>query len=308
MTKRAVKPKEYAPTGGPPGTYQGDLIFFDEISRVNRGYKSILTVISANSRFVYAEPLKKKSDTSDAMRSIIKNTKTREPIKILWTDPGTEFTSKKFQDLMKTAGIQHRLSGAKNHAPLGRIDRFHLTLRTIFERWFLHTGKNNWVDSFPEIIESYNKRVNRAIGMAPADTTPKHIEQVRLKDKARAMRVASRVDKLALTPGTKVRYITNRVGFTKGSAPKWSSSVHEIRERLGVDIFKVEGLQGTYKDYELQAIPCTDSCGSNDDKKAERAERGREKEKKDKRAERRIRREGIEPRAHSPRRLRHRKK
>ena len=27
MTKRVIKPKEYAPTGGLPGTYQADLIF-----------------------------------------------------------------------------------------------------------------------------------------------------------------------------------------------------------------------------------------------------------------------------------------
>ena len=182
MTKRAIKPKEYAPTGGPPGTYQGDLIFFEDISRANRGYKSILTVISANSRYVYAEPLKKKSDTPDAMRRIVKNAQSREPIKVMWTDPGTEFTSKKFQDLMKTADIQHQLSGAQNHAPLGRIDRFHLTLRTIFERWFLHTGKNNWVDSLPEIIESYNKHENRSIGMAPAKMRPKDIEHARLED------------------------------------------------------------------------------------------------------------------------------
>ncbi|XP_072028071.1 uncharacterized protein [Amphiura filiformis] len=306
MTKRAIKPKEYAPTGGPPGTYQGDLVFFEDISRVNRGHKSILTVISANSRFVYAEPLKKKSDTPDAMRRIINNAKSRESIKTLWTDPGTEFTSKKFQDLMKASNIQHQFSGAKNHAPLGRIDRFHLTLRTIFERWFLHTGKNNWVDSLPQIIESYNKRVNSAIGIAPANTTPDHIEQVRLEDKARAMRVANRVDKLNLTPGTDVRHIVNRVGFTKGSAPKWSSTVHEIQERVGVDRFKIKGLQGTYKDYELQAIsPLT---GSDQAKRSMQSTRSREKERQTQRVERRIHREGIEPRAPSPRRLRPRKK
>ena len=170
MTKRVIKPKEYAPTGGVLGTYQADLIFFEELSRVNRGYKSILTAISANSRYVYAEPLKKKSDSPDAMARIIADARKREPIRVLWTDPGTEFTSKKFEGVISRNQINHYITEPKNHAPLGRIDRFHLTLRTILERWFLHTGKNNWVDSLPEIIASYNKRVNRAIGMAPAET------------------------------------------------------------------------------------------------------------------------------------------
>ena len=296
MTKRVIKPKEYAPTGGSTGTYQADLIFFDELSRMNHGYRSILTAISANSRFVYAEPLKKKSDAPDAMSRIIKDAQKREAVKVLWTDPGTEFTSKKFRDVMGKHEIVHHLTEPKNHAPLGRIDRFHLTLRTILERWFLHTGKNNWVDSLPEIIKSYNERENRAIGMAPAETKKKDIIRIQFDDRARAMRVASRVDKLNLHPGANVRHITNRVGFTKGSAPKWSSTVHEIQSREGVDRFKVKGLQGTYKDYELQAVSS-----------AAQPQNGisqREKERKTKQIERKIKREGIEQRAPSPRRLR----
>jgi len=298
MTKRAVKPKEYAPTGGPPGTHQADLIFFEELSRVNRGYKSILTVINVNSRYVYAEALKKKSDTPDAMVRIIKDARERELIKVLWTDPGSEFTSKKFGDVISRENIDHRLTEPKKHAPLGRIDRFHLTLRTILERWFLHTGKNNWIDSLPDIIETYNNRENRAIDAAPAKVKSEDVNRVRMEDKARAMRVAERVDKLELSPGTMVRYITNRVGFTKGSAPKWSSATHKIQKREGVDRFKVEGLRGTYKHYELQAV------SNVEDIVAKRAEKTREKEKKTKRIERKIRREGIEQRAPSPRRLR----
>ena len=318
MTKRVIKPKEYAPTGGVLGTYQADLIFFEELSRVNRGYKSILTAISANSRYVYAEPLKKKSDSPDAMARIIADARKREPIRVLWTDPGTEFTSKKFEGVISRNQINHYITEPKNHAPLGRIDRFHLTLRTILERWFLHTGKNNWVDSLPEIIASYNKRVNRAIGMAPAETKKKDIIRIQYDDKARAMRVASRVDKLNLVPGTQVRHITNRVGFTKGSAPKWSSTVHEIQSREGVDRFKVKGLQGTYKDYELQAIATGHAMdgsghavfapakgdGSGHTVAASQSVQEREKERKTRQTARAIKREGIEQRPPSPRRLR----
>lgn len=297
-TKRVIKPKEYAPTGGAPGTYQADLVFFEELSRVNHGYKSILTVISVNSRYVYAEPLRKKSETPNAITRIIKNAREREPIKMLWTDPGTEFTSKKFQDVISKNNIVNQFTKPKNHAPLGRIDRFHLTLRTILERWFLHTGKNNWIDSLPKIIETYNNRENRAIDMAPAKTKYKDISRIRLEDKARAMRVAKQVDKLKLLPGTSVRYITNRVGFTKGSAPKWSPTVHEIQSREGVNRFKVKGLQGTYKYYELQAV------SNVEDIAAKQASQSREQEKKIKQTERKIKREGIEQRAPSPRRLR----
>ena len=228
----------------------------------------------------------------------------REPIKVLWTDPGTEFTSRKFRDVMGKYEIVHRITEPKNHAPLGRIDRFHLTLRTILERWFLRAGSgqhaHNWVDSLPKIIEAYNARESRAIGMAPAKTTSKDIERIRSEDIARAMRVADRVDKLKLLPGTSVRHITNRVGFTKGSAPKWSSTVHEIQNREGVDRFKVKGLQGTYKDYELQAVSQVLDSGWN----PAVSNFEREKEKKVRKTARTMKREGIEQRAPSPRRLR----
>jgi hypothetical protein len=104
-TKRVVRPKKFAPTGGPPGTYQADIIFFEELSRVNHGYKSILTAISANSRYVHAQPLQKKSDATIAMQKIIANAKDREPIRVLWTDSGTEFTARKFGELIRTEGI-----------------------------------------------------------------------------------------------------------------------------------------------------------------------------------------------------------
>ena len=178
LTKQVVRPKEFAPTGGPVGTYQGDLVFFEDISRSNHGYKSILTVISANTRYVYAEPSKRKSDATNAMGRIIKASKQREPISTLFTDPGSEFTSKSFETLMKSNEISHHLTEPKNHAPLGRIDRFHRTLRTMLQRWFIVTGKNSWVDDLPKIMETYNSRITRATGLAPSTTKIADIKEI----------------------------------------------------------------------------------------------------------------------------------
>ena len=40
---RPIKPKMFAPTGGPLGTYQASIIFFDELGHANEGFKNILT-------------------------------------------------------------------------------------------------------------------------------------------------------------------------------------------------------------------------------------------------------------------------
>ena len=117
-TAHAVKPKEYAPAGGPPGTYQADIVFYEELGCVNHGYKSILTAISMTSRFVYAEPLKRNNESAEAMAWILQSALQRQPICILWTDSGTEFTSRPFQTLMHAHSITHHLAALKNHSPL----------------------------------------------------------------------------------------------------------------------------------------------------------------------------------------------
>lgn len=61
--------------------------------------------------------------------------------------------------------------------------------------------------------------------------------------------------------------------------------VHEIQNREGVKRFKVKGLQGTYKDYELQAVSSI---------AAPQGVEEREKERKTRQIEREIKYEGIE--------------
>ena len=79
---------------------------------------------------------------------------------------------------MHAQGITPHLATPKNHSPLARVDRFHLTLRQMLKQWFLATGHNNWVDSLPAI------------------------EAIRFDVQTRAMHVAARVDKKHLEPGT----------------------------------------------------------------------------------------------------------
>ena len=102
-----------------------------------------------------------------------------------------------------------------------------------------------------------------------------------------------------MVPGVKVRHITNRTSFTKGSAPRWSVGIHPIESRIGVDAFKVKDIAGTFKDYELQAVvePTDAEAGAA-------AEEGRVELKKEQQLMRRLAREGVEARAPSPRRLR----
>ncbi len=59
ITRRATRPPDeaYAPTGGPRGEYLADVIYLRDYAGVNSQRTCMLTLLGANSRFVYAEAL-----------------------------------------------------------------------------------------------------------------------------------------------------------------------------------------------------------------------------------------------------------
>jgi hypothetical protein len=88
----AGRPKERVmmPNGGPTDTYQADIVFLDAAyTRANGGYNEILTVINVNTRYVYAVPMKKKSETAEAFTKILAAIKDNgKRIRRLYTDSG----------------------------------------------------------------------------------------------------------------------------------------------------------------------------------------------------------------------------
>jgi hypothetical protein len=166
---RAARPPLYAPTGGPAGTYLADIVFYEDISKVNRGYKAILVMLNANTRMAYAEPLKKKSDAPAAFELILDRVAPDFAPQLLITDADSVFLGKPFQSVLRSWEISHEtvVASQGEHARLGRIDRFIRTLRTLVGRWQEVSGGDNYVD----LLENYKNKDNRATGLAPAETT-----------------------------------------------------------------------------------------------------------------------------------------
>ncbi|CAK1584449.1 unnamed protein product [Parnassius mnemosyne] len=81
--------------------WQADLIDFQKYSAFNKGYKYVLVVIDALSKYVWVRLLKTKHKhcVINAMQSLLSESR-RKP-KNLQTDLGTEFYNDSFKYLMK---------------------------------------------------------------------------------------------------------------------------------------------------------------------------------------------------------------
>ena len=103
-----------------------DLIDRSSLSKYNKNYKFIFTIIDNHTKYAWAIPLKDKSgrSTTTAFENLIEKTK-RKPDKI-WPDRGKEFYNKSFLDFLKQNEIQIYL----NHSDLKAVfvERFNRTL------------------------------------------------------------------------------------------------------------------------------------------------------------------------------------
>ena len=85
--------------------WQADLVEMIPFSRINKGYKYILTIVDVFSRYAWAHALKNKNAKSvtDAFKKIFLN---NAPPTYLHTDEGKEFENKTVKDYLNTNGTE----------------------------------------------------------------------------------------------------------------------------------------------------------------------------------------------------------
>lgn len=143
---------------------QADLKDISSLSRENKGYKFILIVIESFTRKAWAILLKTKTEkeVSNAFSQVLERTGF---FNHLVTDRGTEFYNKTFRQLMNEWGINHYSPLTQSHAAYA--ERFIRTLMNIIYKWISKHKTNKFVNHFDAIVQSYNDRKHRIIGMSP---------------------------------------------------------------------------------------------------------------------------------------------
>lgn len=196
--------------------FQADLVEMQEFAKENKGYRYILTVIDAYSKYLWALPVQSKqaSEVTKAMKEVLRE---RVP-KNLQTDQGKEFYNSEFKRLMAEHKINHYSTYGNVKAAMA--ERVNRTLKTIMWEQFSLNGNHKWIDMLPDLVAEYNGRCHRTTGMAPQKVTPKTQLDVyrRLKQTA----------PVHFKVGDQVRISKFKRVFEKGYTPNWSYEIFEV--------------------------------------------------------------------------------
>ena len=239
--------------------WTGDLIEVMNISKYNRGFKYLLTVVDVFSKHAWVQPIKNKTGqaVTEAFEKILK--KGRQPIQ-LQTDDGKEFYNKTFQTLLNKYKIHHFSTSGDTKASV--VERFNRTLKQRIYRYFTTNNTLNFVPVLQALVKGYNRSYHRSIKMAPNQVTEANSLQVyeNLYGKR-----DEKFKKPTLKVGDWVRLNKKFRTFKKSYLPGWTKEVFVVREaRKGqVPTYKLEEwsgtpLAGTFYRQDVQKVNVTD--------------------------------------------------
>ncbi|XP_070168346.1 uncharacterized protein [Polyergus mexicanus] len=210
-----------------------------------------------------------------------------KPPKNLQTDNGKEFYNKDFKKLMEQNKINHYSTYSDKKAAI--VERFIRSLKEIMWKQFSIQGNYKWVDILPNLLNIYNNRKHRTIGMTPCKASyglktsklsEKTSERLSMKDASErhlkmcpkgARKAPERLSpRDAKSEGCLVQGTRFKVGdyvrinklkhmFEKGYTPNWSTEIFVIDKVFKnippyyhIKDMKGEEIKGTFYEQELQ--------------------------------------------------------
>lgn len=213
-----------------------DLVDMSAFSKVNDGFKFLLTCIDDFSKRSDAEPMHNKTPIEAVKaferiieRGLVSGQKRFTTPQIVRSDAGSEFLGRNFQRFLSNNEITH--SVATNVVKASIVERFNRTLKTRMFKYFTHVGSHRYIEVLPKLLSSYNNRYHRSIKMKPNSVTfdNQHIVFENLYPKS--IDAERRRPKL-LSPGDTVRISRAKHVFSKGYDPNFSEEIFTIVRRI----------------------------------------------------------------------------
>ena len=156
--------------------WTADLVDMQKLSRDNKDYKYLLTVIDVFSKYGWIEPLKNKIglEVENAFRNIL--TEGRTPEK-LWVDKGKEFYNQHVKKLLGKYNIE--MYSTENEEKSSVVERWNRTMKNKMYKYFTANMTRNYIDILPEMVTKYNNTYHRSIKMTPNEASlPKNSDKV----------------------------------------------------------------------------------------------------------------------------------
>ena len=205
-------------------------------SRLNKGYRYLLTVIDIFSKFAWVMPLKSKTgkEMCDAFEKLIVDRKPKK----LWTDAGKEFVNKYFKEFLTKHEIE--LYQTFNEGKAVVIERFNRTLKEKMYRHFTETNSNKYLDILPKLVSGYNNTYHTTIKMTPIEGSKKENEgEIHYTPDAVKEKPKFKI-------GDRVRIYKYKKLFSKGYETNWTKEIFVISEirKTSPITYKIKDLNG----------------------------------------------------------------
>ena len=238
--------------------WAADLLDVQAIADSNDGYKYLLTIVDTLSKKAWVRPLKDKTAATVARAFEDVFEKDGRVPRKLRTDKGQEFRGRAMQETLRRRGVHYFTSN--NETKEAVVERFNRTLRSRLWRYFGATNDFRYVEALPELVEAYNAKKHRSIGVAPDDVTPYNAHEIRKRLYGAWLRRPKREPRLAV--GDPVRLNKAKDRFEQGYKSNWTDEIFVVHAvvRSGVHPrYKVrdadgEVIQGSFQEAELQKV------------------------------------------------------
>ena len=127
-------------------------------SKLNEGFRFLLSVIDIFSKYAWAVPLKDKKGVSviNAFQKIL-NDSARKPEKI-WIEKGSEFYNNFFKKWLKDSDIE--LYSIHNKGKSVFAERLIRTLNIKIYKYMTSISKNVYIDKLDDIENEYKKYIS----------------------------------------------------------------------------------------------------------------------------------------------------
>ena len=98
--------------------------------------------------------------------------------------------------------------------------------------YFTYQNSQGYLESFPALVESYNKAYHRSIGTAPDRVSETNAQEFWQQLYGKDFVKRSAQVRFKFKVGHKVRISKKKVTFEKGYLPNWTEEVFSIAQRL----------------------------------------------------------------------------
>ena len=144
-----------------------DLADMQLISKSNKGFRFLLSVIDIYSKYACVIPLRDEKGIAItyAFQKILKES-NRKPNKI-WVDKGSEFYNKSMKSWLEKNDIE--MCSTNNERKSVVPERLIRTLKNKIYRYMTSISKNAYINKLDDIVNKYNNTYHNIIKMKPVD-------------------------------------------------------------------------------------------------------------------------------------------